>query len=136
MHLETWAGDKIPEPDSETIERTIRGLGSGAEESSALLYDEYASVQAVSRDESTLDVNYQIKAPGGTWGDPYEIDSVPIDTVIALFQSFNAGETSWRNDYPWKQIELRPIGDLFKDIGEKTGRSVDDWAQLITQSGV
>lgn len=143
MHLRTDTDAEFPEPDAETIEGVIRGLLQDPDESFAVLEDPENRGMGIQTtptadDSSTFCVDYN--AADGT-GRHYRMENVSIETVIKLFESFRLGEASWKNDYPWIDVSIemaRTDGweQFEKTTKEETGRSVAEWIELITQSGL
>src|SRR5436853_6774941 len=96
LTTDTEAG--FQEPDGETIEKVIRGLLQNPDESLATLVESEEHnnfMQTIPTDSSTFCVEFHMGL--GTEAKHYRIENVSTERVIALFQSFNAGETSWRN---------------------------------------
>ena len=134
MLLKTDKEAEFLSPDGDTIEKVIRGLLLDPDESfSVLESDPHNFIQTVPASTSTFYVEYRAE------GQNYIMESVPIETVIRLFQSFSMGEASWKNSYPWIEKppdSERPLTAILEHLGEETGRSLDEWVRLIRQSGL
>jgi Meiotically up-regulated gene 113/Domain of unknown function (DUF4287) len=134
MYLHDDTDDEFLEPDDKTIEQVIRRVLLDPGESFAVLESDRDSfIQTSPVDASTLYVEYRSD------GQNYVMQNVPVETVIALFQSYNLNGTSWKNDHPWidKPTDNGPsISETLGQVEERTGRSLDKWLTLIKQSGL
>src|SRR3989442_11102120 len=120
MLLRTDKEATFQEPDGETIEKVIRGLLEDPDESFVILCESEEHnnfMQTCPTGPSTFFVESHMGL--GTEAKHYQIENVSTESVITLFQSFNAGDASWKNDHHWIDVTsemARPAGDSWKQF--------------------
>ncbi|OAI50728.1 hypothetical protein AYO44_05520 [Planctomycetaceae bacterium SCGC AG-212-F19] len=99
MRLELANGQRIPNPDDQTVARALRSVGEG-EEYAILVHDDTGEQHfiQVAKGSAGFVVEYREGER------QYRSTPLPQDTVIKTFQAYRKQDKSWKEGVAWTDI--------------------------------